>query len=110
MKDSSVDTVVSTWTLCSIPDLSKALQEVARVLRPGGKFLFVEHGRSPKPFTSILQKIITPISKNFTRNCLLDRQIDDFITESGLVFEKIKMFPEEGRLLMFSYKGIAVKK
>lgn len=109
LNDNSVDTVVSTWTLCSIPDLSKTLTEVHRVLKPGGKFLFVEHGKSPVRFYSLLQNLLTPITKPFTGNCHLNREIDSYIKESGLIIEKIETFTEEGRPLMYSFKGVARK-
>ncbi len=109
LKENSVDTVVSTWTLCSIPDLVKALREIKRVLKPGGKFLFVEHGQSPKLVNSVVQKLVTPVSRHFTGNCHLDRKIDFFIKESGLVIETIEMFPEKRRPLMFFYRGVALK-
>ena len=110
LEESSVDAVVSTWTLCSIPDLPKALKEIKRVLKPGGKFLFVEHGQSPKPLNSVVQKIITPVTSLFTGNCHLDRNMDNLIRDSGLVIENIEMFPEKRRPLMFSYRGVAVNK
>lgn len=110
LQDNSVDTIVSTWSLCSIPDLQKALTEMCRVLKPGGKFLFVEHGQSPKKINSLVQKLVTPITRHFRGNCHFDRKIDDYIHKSGLVIETIEMFPEEGRPLMFSYRGSAIKK
>ncbi len=110
LEDNSMDTVVSTWSLCSIPDLPKAMKEVHRVLKPGGKFLFVEHGQSQKKINSVVQKLVTPITRHFTGNCHLDRKIDKFVKDSGLFIETIEMFPEEGRPLMFSYRGIAIKK
>ena len=56
LEDNSIDAVVSTWSLCSIPDLSRALQEIKRVLKPDGKFYFIEHGQSPKRINSMVQK------------------------------------------------------
>ena len=109
LEDNSVDTVVSTWSLCSIPDLTKALSEIKRVLKPEGHFLFIEHGLHNNKINSIGQKIANPISKVFCGNCHLDRSIDEFIKTSGLKIEKIEMSPEEGRPLMFSYQGAAVK-
>ncbi|MDB5204758.1 MAG: methyltransferase [Candidatus Taylorbacteria bacterium] len=109
LQDNSIDAVVSTWTLCSIPDLTKALKEVRRVLKPGGKFLFVEHGRSPKKLNLILQTLVTPITKLYAGNCHLDRKIDDEIKNSGLRIETIEMSSEDGRPLMYSYRGIAIQ-
>ncbi|MDB5238152.1 MAG: Methyltransferase type 11 [Candidatus Kaiserbacteria bacterium] len=106
----SVDTVVSTWTLCSIPDLKRSLREVIRVLKPEGEFVFVEHGRSPKRLNSLAQSILTPISKHFTGNCHLDRQIDTYIREAGFDIQELIAMPEAGRPLMFSYRGVARKR
>lgn len=109
LEDNSIDTVVSTWSLCSIPDLTKALSEVKRVLKPEGHFLFIEHGLHTNKINSLGQKVASPISEFFCGNCHLDRPIDDFIKNSGLKIEKIEMSPEEGRPLMFSYQGTAIK-
>jgi len=109
LKDNSVDTVVSTWSLCSIPDLTKALSEIKRVLKPEGYFLFIEHGLHTNEINSLGQKLISPVSEFFCGNCHLDRPIDKFIENSGLKIEKIEMTPEEGRPLMFSYQGTAIK-
>jgi ubiquinone/menaquinone biosynthesis C-methylase UbiE len=79
LQDNSIDTVVSTWSLCSIPNIEKALNEIRRVLIPGGRFLFVEHGQSPKKINSIVQQLVTPIFRHFNGNCHLDRKIDDYI-------------------------------
>ena len=109
LPENSGDTVVSTWTLCSIPDVVKALQEVRRVLKPGGRFLFVEHGQHVKKINITLQKLATPCTVACSGNCHLDRNIETLIRESGLHIERIEMFPEEGRPLMYSYRGVAAK-
>jgi len=110
LEDNSIDTVVSTWSLCSIPDLPKALKEMKRVLKPDGKFFFIEHGQSPERINSVVQKLFTQVTRHFTGNCHLDRKMDDFIADSGLIIESLEMLPEEGRPLMFSYQGVAVNK
>jgi ubiquinone/menaquinone biosynthesis C-methylase UbiE len=110
LEDTCIDTVVSTWSLCSIPDLPQALTEIKRVLKPDGRFVFVEHGQSPKRINSTVQKLVTHVTRHFTGNCHLDRKIDDYITHSGLIIESLEMLPEEGRPLMFSYQGVAVRK
>jgi len=110
LDDSSIDTVVSTWSLCSILDLPRVLKEMKRVLKPGGRFLFVEHGQSSKRMNAVVQKWFTKVSRHFTGNCHLDRKIDDYIIDVGFSIESIEMIPEEGRPLMFSYQGVAVKK
>ncbi len=109
LTSSAVDTVVSTWTLCSISDLPKALIEIARVLKPGGKFIFVEHGKSPKRLNYFIQKLLTPATKHFTGNCHMDREIDKYISDAGFELQELIKEPEDGRPLMFSYKGVAYK-
>ena len=80
----SFDTVVSTFTLCSIPDVSSALAEVRRVLRPDGCFLFLEHGLSPDPGIARWQRRLTPLQKLIGGGCHLDRPIAALIEASGL--------------------------
>ena len=110
LPDESVDSVVSTWALCSVSDISEALAEVRRVLKQGGVFSFVEHGLSPKPVSSFIQRIVTPVSKHFTGNCHLDRDISGHVSQAGFTFAELEKSPEAGRPLMFSYRGVAVKK
>jgi ubiquinone/menaquinone biosynthesis C-methylase UbiE len=79
LKDASVDTVVTTWTLCSIPDAPRALRDMRRVLRPGGRLLFVEHGRAPDPNVMWWQDRLTPVWKRLGGGCHLqpcDRNAD----------------------------------
>src|SRR3989338_3999979 len=90
LPDCSVDTVISTWTLCSVAVTRKVLSEVARVLKPQGKFVFVDHGASPHFGILILQMAFTSVNKYFTGNCHHDRQIEKLIIEAGLDIKKIK--------------------
>ncbi len=108
--DNSMDAVVSTFTVCSIHRVENALKEIYRILKPGGRFYFIEHGKSPKNFLFTIQKIITPVSKHLTGGCHLDRNIDDLIREAGLNLEKIEKFQEKYRPLMYLYRGIGIKK
>lgn len=110
LPDNSVDFVLSTWTLCSIPKPEIALREISRVLKTQGKFVFIEHGKSPKNFILRIQKIITPISKNFTGGCHLDRDMEKLISENGFIIEKLEKFQENFYTLVFLYKGIATPK
>ncbi len=104
----TVDCVVSTWSLCSIPNVNLALKEIARVLKPGGKFVFIEHGKSPKRSVAWWQKVLTPGSKLFAGGCHLDREIENLITEAGFSFEKLEKFEQKSKPLAFMYKGVAV--
>jgi len=85
----SVDTVVTTWTLCSIPDSHAALSEMRRVLKPGGRLLFVEHGLSPDPRVRWFQDTLTPVWRRIGGGCHLNRPIDALIREAGWKMEKI---------------------
>ena len=74
--DRSIDAVVTTWTMCSIPEIQSALLEMRRVLRPGGRLLFVEHGRAPEPGVRWWQDHLTPAWKHLSGGCHLNRAID----------------------------------
>lgn len=80
----SFDTVVSTFTLCSIPDVSAALAEVHRVLRPDGQFLFLEHGLAPDSNVARWQRRLTPVQKRLGGGCHLDRPVHALLTSAGL--------------------------
>jgi ubiquinone/menaquinone biosynthesis C-methylase UbiE len=82
LDDRSVDTVVMTWTLCSITDVEHALAEMRRVLRPGGRLLFVEHGQAPDAWVRWWQERLTPMWRRFGGGCHLGRPIPRLI-ESG---------------------------
>ncbi len=96
----SVDTVVSTWTLCSIPDASRALGEVRRVLRPGGELLFVEHGLAPDAGVRVWQHRLTPLWAHCAGGCQLDRKIDALISTAGFRFEELHTEYAKGPRLM----------
>src|SRR5207253_50642 len=80
----SVDHVLVTWTLCTIPDVERALREIRRVLKPGGTMHFAEHGRAPDPGVARWQDRLTPIQRRLFGGCHLNRPIADLITGSGL--------------------------
>lgn len=95
LDSASVDTVVSTWTLCSIPDLDTALAEIRRVLRPAGQLLFFEHGRAPEPAVSRWQDRLAPVLRGLA-GCNPNRQIDASITAAGFRMLEIERSYLEG--------------
>ena len=108
LEDSSIDTVVTTWTLCSIPDARRALGEMHRVLRPTGRLLFVEHGRAPDPNVVWWQDHLTPVWKRMGGGCHLNRAINMLIEDAGFRFERFETGYMRGpRPLTFMYEGTA---
>lgn len=109
--DQQFETVVSTWTLCTIPDPVLALHEVGRVLKPGGRFLFLEHGRSDDRTIAVWQDRLNPIQNVMGCGCHLNRQIDRLITQSGLTIAHLDRFNMQGvpRLVGEMYRGTATK-
>ncbi len=83
--DASVDTVVSTWSLCTVPDLDGTLAEVARVLRPGGTLRFVEHTLAPRRAMALAQRVIQPAWGVVAGGCHVDRDILGRMRDAGLV-------------------------
>ncbi|HEV8199733.1 MAG TPA: class I SAM-dependent methyltransferase [Candidatus Polarisedimenticolia bacterium] len=108
LADGSVDTVVVTWTLCSIPDPLRALHEMRRVLKPGGRLLFVEHGASPDPNVLAWQRRLNPIWRRIGGGCHLDRAIDHLITTAGFRIEQMRNLYLKGpRPMTYTYEGAA---
>jgi ubiquinone/menaquinone biosynthesis C-methylase UbiE len=107
--DASFDTVVSTWTLCSIEELQTALAEIRRVLRPEGQFLFLEHGLSDRPVTARLQNLLNPIQNVVSCGCNLNRRIDKELEAAGLVILSLERFvvPSVPRAFGEVYQGVA---
>ena len=109
LKDRSFDTVVSQWTLCSIPGLAAALLEIRRVLRPGGRFLFVEHGRADDLRLARWQKRWNPIHGVLAGGCQLDVPVDDAIREAGFEIDSLERYEARPgpRILTQMYRGSA---
>ena len=89
LDDSSVDTVVTTWTLCTIPDVAKALAEMRRVLKPDGQLLFVEHGLSPDEGVRKWQNRLTPVWKKIAGGCHLNRPMRALIENAGFQISRL---------------------
>ena len=109
LDDASVDTVVSTFTLCTIPDVAVAIQGVRRVLKPGGKFLFFEHGQSPDASVRRWQERTEPFFQWAFEGCHVTRDIPSLIREPGFEIEHMETgylapFPKCGS---YCFWGIA---
>jgi SAM-dependent methyltransferase len=90
LEDGSVDTVVSTFTLCTIPGVVEAIRGIGRVLRPGGKLIFFEHGLSPDPKVRRWQKWSQPIPHYIFEGCHVTRDIPSLIAQGGLQIEQME--------------------
>lgn len=110
MADATFDSVVSTWTLCSITNVEQALQEIHRVLKPNGRFFFVEHGLSHDPKVQVWQHRLTPIQKVIGDGCHLDRDIEALIQQQfpTLTVKQFQM-PELPQIAGYFYLGSATK-
>lgn len=86
--DESFDTVVCTYTLCSVDDETQVLSELRRILRPGGRMLFLEHGRSPDPGPARWQRRIEPVWKRLMGNCHLTRPVSEEIGQAGFALHR----------------------
>lgn len=108
LADGSVDDVVTTWTLCTIPDPVAALQELRRVLRPGGRLIFIEHGRSPDPSVVRWQDRLTPLWRRVAGGCHLNRPIDRLLRSGGFeVLEVNRGYVAGPRVGSYLYRGMA---
>ena len=110
MEDASFDCVVSTWTLCSIVRVDRAIAEIYRVLKPGGKFLFIEHGLSKEKHIQVWQNRLTPVQKIIADGCHLDRNIEQLVKQK---FNSIKVeqfyAPQLPKVAGYMYQGIAIR-
>ena len=105
------DGIVTTLTLCSIPDVESALAEIRRVLKPDGEYVFLEHGRSDDPRIASRQDFWNPIQKLIACGCNMNRPIDALIGGAGLEMIELDRYqlPDTPRVLGEIYRGVATK-
>lgn len=111
LADDSIDTIVITYTMCTMPDISLSNAEMLRVLKPNGKLLFCEHGLAPDKRVAKWQKIINPVWKKIAGGCNLNRDIPKLIESSSLKISEIEemYLPSTPKFAGYNYWGIAEK-
>ena len=110
LPDASVDHVLITWTLCTIPDAGRALGEAHRVLRPGGEIHFVEHGRSPDAAVARWQDRLTPLQRRLFGGCHLNRPIDRLLIDAG--FDQLQIenyYARSPKPFGYMFEGVGTK-
>ncbi|HWL37634.1 MAG TPA: class I SAM-dependent methyltransferase [Frankiaceae bacterium] len=107
--DESYDAVLSTWTLCTIPDVRAALAEVRRVLRPGGTFHFAEHGLAPDDGVATWQRRLDPVQKRVAGGCHLSRPIEALVRDAGFGEVRVERYyqPKMPKAIGSMYEGVA---
>lgn len=111
VEDEGVDHVLVTWTLCTIPDVDRALREVRRVLRPSGSLHFVEHGRSPDARVARWQDRLNPVQKAVAGGCHLNRPIEQLVAGADLAIDKLDNFYARGpKPFGYMYEGVATRR
>ena len=109
LDSNSMDAVLSTWTLCTIPDLSKALAEISRVLKPDGRLHFLEHGLSPDAKVARWQNRLNGLQQFIGGGCNLNRKIDDLLRGANFEITEAENFYMKGpKFAAYMYKGVAV--
>jgi ubiquinone/menaquinone biosynthesis C-methylase UbiE len=109
--DETFDCVVGTWTLCSIPEAGRALAEIHRVLRPGGKYVFVEHGLSDDPKVRRWQRRLNPLQRRLADGCRLDLDVESVVRAQPFRLVQVERFLMERtpRTHGTMYRGAATK-
>ena len=109
--NNSFDAAVITWTLCTIPDAGKALEEVRRVLKPQGRLVFAEHGVSPEPGVAKWQNRINPVWRSLAGGCNLNRSPEQLLGQAGFKFDELKCGYIAGpKFATYTYQGVASAK
>ena len=109
LEDNSVDTILLTYTLCTIPGWEQAMEQMRRVLKPGGQLLFCEHGEAPDASVQKWQKRINPTWKKIAGGCNLNRPIPKCLDQSGFKIEQMetRYLPSTPKFAGFNYWGMA---
>jgi SAM-dependent methyltransferase len=109
-EDNRFDSIVCTWTLCSIPNVYQALKEMHRVVKPGGSFYFIEHGLAPESRVQGWQRTLEPLWKKIGGGCHLTRKADQLIQDAGFFLPEFDSGYQPGpRWAAFMTHGVAVK-
>ena len=110
LDDQSIDTIVCTYTLCTVSNPEGVLKEMKRILKPGGKFLFSEHGHAPDESVNKFQLRLEPFWKFLADGCHLTRSIPELLRANGMKFDKMETMylPSTPRFVGFNYWGSAV--
>lgn len=110
LDNNSVDTVLLTYTLCSIPDWQRALEQMRRVLKPSGELLFSEHGTAPDPAVQKWQDRLNPVWKTFGGGCHLNRPIDKLLEQSGFEIKQLdtEYMNKVPKFVGYNYRGMAM--
>ncbi|HUG44453.1 MAG TPA: class I SAM-dependent methyltransferase [Acidobacteriota bacterium] len=111
-RSESFDAAVSCWTLCSIADVGRALDEIRRILRPRGRFFILEHGLSREPSIQRWQHRLTPVQKRLGDGCHLNRDMKNLVESRGFQFIELEEAYQEKapRIFGYFYRGIAVRR
>lgn len=107
-EDHTFDSALSTWTMCTIPDIEAALAELRRVLRPGGTLHFVEHGLAPDESVAQWQRRLDPVQQRLFGGCHLSRPIVDLVEQAGFVIRDLDVFYEQGAPKVFGADKLGV--
>ena len=109
--DNSINAVLSTYTLCSIKEINEALKEIYRVLKPGAKYYFLEHGLADNPRTQKWQRRLNPLQNIWADGCNLNRDMKSLIANAGFNMIEMKNYymKRDPKIVGYMYEGIAVK-